>query len=78
MALDAATGKLLWQVPYSPAYVMLYAVNRGVGLANGKVFVATVDCRIIALDAGTGKSIMERAGLPRNRQQLLFDGRVHL
>jgi alcohol dehydrogenase (cytochrome c) len=62
MALDAATGKLLWQVPYNPAYVLLYAVNRGVGLADGKVFVATADCRIIALDAGTGKSIWNVQG----------------
>ena len=62
MALDAATGKLLWQVPYNPAYVLLYAVNRGVGLADGKVFVATADCRIIALDAGTGKSIWNMQG----------------
>jgi alcohol dehydrogenase (cytochrome c) len=41
---------------------LLYAVNRGVGLSNGKVFVATADCRIIALDAGTGKSIWNAQG----------------
>ena len=45
VALDAATGKLIWQAAYNPAYVLLFAVNRGVGLADGKVFIATQDCR---------------------------------
>jgi outer membrane protein assembly factor BamB len=31
LALDATTGKLLWQAPYNPADVPLLAVNRGVG-----------------------------------------------
>jgi alcohol dehydrogenase (cytochrome c) len=56
LALDAHNGKLRWQSPYNPQYVLLYAVNRGVGLADGKVFIATQDCRVIALDAVTGKS----------------------
>jgi glucose dehydrogenase len=41
LALDASAGKLRRQTPYKPKYVLLYAVNRGVGLAGGKVFVAT-------------------------------------
>jgi alcohol dehydrogenase (cytochrome c) len=55
IALNAADGKLLWQAPYNPKYVLLYAVNRGVGIGDGKVFIATQDCRVIALDARTGK-----------------------
>jgi alcohol dehydrogenase (cytochrome c) len=62
LALDARSGKLLWQAAYNPAYVLLYAVNRGVGLADGKVFIATQDCRVIALDAATGKSIWNVQG----------------
>ena len=54
LALDASTGKLRWQAAYNPQYVLLYAVNRGVGLSDGKVFIATQDCRLIALDAATG------------------------
>jgi alcohol dehydrogenase (cytochrome c) len=54
LALDASNGKLRWQTPYNPKYVLLYAVNRGVGLADGNVFIATQDCRVIALDATTG------------------------
>jgi alcohol dehydrogenase (cytochrome c) len=62
LALDAATGKLRWQAPYNPAYVLLYAVSRGVGLADGKVFVATQDCQIVALDAATGKKLWNVQG----------------
>ncbi len=62
LALDATTGKLLWQAPYNPAYVLLFAVNRGVGLADGKVFIATQDCRVLALDAATGKQIWNVQG----------------
>jgi alcohol dehydrogenase (cytochrome c) len=62
LALDASNGKLLWQAAYNPAYVMLFAVNRGVGLADGKVFIATQDCRVIALDAASGKSLWNVQG----------------
>ncbi len=62
LALDASNGKLRWQSPYNPKYVLLYAVNRGVGLADGKVFIATQDCRVIALDAATGKILWNVLG----------------
>lgn len=62
LALDASNGKLLWQTPYNPKYVLLYAVNRGVGLADGKVVIATQDCRVIAFEAATGKSLWNVQG----------------
>jgi alcohol dehydrogenase (cytochrome c) len=62
LALDAGTGKLIWQAAYNPAYVLLFAVSRGVGLADGKVFIATQDCRVIALDAATGNSLWNVQG----------------
>jgi alcohol dehydrogenase (cytochrome c) len=62
LALDAGTGKLLWQAPYNPAYVLLFAGSRGIGLVDGKVFIATQDCRVIALDAATGKSLWNVQG----------------
>jgi alcohol dehydrogenase (cytochrome c) len=64
LALDAATGELKWQFPYSPQYVLAFAVNRGVGLADGKIFLATQDCRVIALDATTGKQAWNVDGCP--------------
>ncbi|MBV8402549.1 MAG: PQQ-binding-like beta-propeller repeat protein [Acetobacteraceae bacterium] len=62
LALDAGSGKLRWQAPYNPAYVLLFAVSRGVGLADGKVIIATQDCRVVALDAATGKSMWNEQG----------------
>lgn len=61
VALDAKTGTLKWAFPYSPSYELQYAVNRGVGLADGKVFIVTADCRLIALDAATGKQVYDVA-----------------
>ena len=55
-AFDAATGRPLWsydpQVPREKLVdVCCDAVNRGVAVYNGKVFVGTLDGRVIALDA---------------------------
>ena len=59
-ALDAATGKELWR--YDPRPVAFYGekpccdlVNRGVAVWKGKVYVASTDGRLHALDAATGK-----------------------
>jgi quinohemoprotein ethanol dehydrogenase len=63
-ALDAATGKELWR--YDPKPTAFYGrnpccdlVNRGVAVWKGKVYVASSDGRLHALDAGTGKKIWE-------------------
>jgi quinohemoprotein ethanol dehydrogenase len=59
-ALNAATGKLLWSFdPQNNGQVARYAccdvVNRGVVVWQGRVYVASLDGRLIALDAGSGK-----------------------
>ena len=56
-ALDAKTGAKLWHYEYKPITKKLCCgpANRGVGLGYGKVFVATVDAHLVALDARTGK-----------------------
>ena len=61
-AFDAVTGKLKWQFdPEVPGKVAVNAccdvVNRGVAYWEGKVFVGTLDGRLIAIDAGTGKQV---------------------
>ena len=56
-ALDAATGRELWRysaVGTSEMRVCCGPNNRGVAVSNGRVFVATLDARVIALDAKTG------------------------
>jgi quinohemoprotein ethanol dehydrogenase len=59
-AFDAATGEQLWrydpQVPREWAVnVCCGVVNRGVAAWNGKIYVGTLDGRLIALDAATGE-----------------------
>lgn len=59
-ALDAKTGKELWQFdPKVPGgqgrYACCDVVNRGVALWKGAVYVGTLDGRLIKLDAKTGK-----------------------
>ena len=61
-AFDARTGKQLWSFdPEVPPQTLpkgcCDAVNRGVSVANGRVFLGTYDGRLIALDATTGKQI---------------------
>lgn len=62
MALDAATGRVLWQFdPQNDGAKAVHAccdvVNRGVAVWKGRVFVGTIDGRLIALDAATGKPV---------------------
>lgn len=59
-ANDALTGKLLWMYdPKVPREWAVHAccdvVNRGVALQDDKVFVGTLDGRLVSLDAATGK-----------------------
>jgi quinohemoprotein ethanol dehydrogenase len=61
-AIDAKTGRELWHFdPHVPGGFGVYAccdvVNRGVAVWKGKVFVGTIDGRLIALNATTGKLI---------------------
>jgi len=60
-AVDGATGKLLWKYDpqtwkVSPLKTLFnFAANRGVAYADGRIFVAALDGRLIALDSKSGK-----------------------
>ncbi|MDB5424919.1 MAG: glucose dehydrogenase [Phenylobacterium sp.] len=59
-AFDAATGKQLWAFDPKVAGAKGFdaccdVVNRGVAIWKGRVYVGTLDGRLIALDAATGK-----------------------
>ncbi|MEN9682893.1 MAG: hypothetical protein RLZZ427_644 [Pseudomonadota bacterium] len=63
-AFDAASGKALWA--FEPKVDMQVnrtvccdMANRGVAVANGKVFVAALDGVLYALDAKTGKPVWQ-------------------
>ena len=64
-AVDAASGKLIWKfdphVKLNMAINGSYSarVNAGVAVWDGKVFVGTGDCRLIAMDAAAGKQLWE-------------------
>ncbi|HZB27094.1 MAG TPA: PQQ-dependent dehydrogenase, methanol/ethanol family, partial [Gemmatimonadales bacterium] len=62
-ALDAASGKLLWQYQHStPLDLALCCgnINRGVAVAGGKVYLATLNAHLVALDARTGTKVWEQ------------------
>jgi quinohemoprotein ethanol dehydrogenase len=87
MAYDARTGKRLWTYdPKVPREYGRYAccepVSRGVALWKGKVIIATLDGRVIALDAKSGQPVWTQqafthdmpysiTGAPR-----VYDGKV--
>ena len=49
LAMDGKSGTLKWAYGYSPAYELQYPVNRGVGLSDGKLYIVTQDCRLVAI-----------------------------
>jgi quinohemoprotein ethanol dehydrogenase len=64
-AVDVRTGKRLWvfdpKVDRSAGYKgCCDVVNRGVAVWKGRVFVASYDGRLIALDAATGNMVWEK------------------
>jgi quinohemoprotein ethanol dehydrogenase len=64
-AIDARSGKGLWtfdpQVEHKDGYkACCDVVNRGVAFFDGKVFVATMDGRLVALEATSGKKLWEQ------------------
>jgi quinohemoprotein ethanol dehydrogenase len=62
-AVDAATGRQLWE--YDPRVVehagdrlrIMWDASRGIAIYGGHVYVATVDGRLIAVDARTGREV---------------------
>ena len=64
-AHDAKTGELIWR--HDPAVPRQWGwnaccdvVNRGPAVWQGKVFVGTIDGRLVALDAGSGEVVWEQ------------------
>ena len=59
LALEAATGKLLWRYvrPRPKDVFVLHDTNRGVALFGDKVYYAAAEAVLVALDARTGKEV---------------------
>ncbi len=64
-ALDARTGKILWE--YDPKSIehagdrlrIMWDSSRGLAYWKGKVIIATIDGRLVAIDAKTGNRVWE-------------------
>jgi quinohemoprotein ethanol dehydrogenase len=76
-ALDAVTGKLLWK--YDPEvsggygrYSCCDVVNRGVAVWNGRVYVASLDGYLHALDARTGRRLWRVNTLPAHSRHAYY------
>jgi alcohol dehydrogenase (cytochrome c) len=84
IALDAATGALLWRYkrPLPDDVVLLHGTSRGVALYRDKVFFAAGEAVLVALDARTGaevwtKKVAEnKSGYYMSLAPLVADGKV--
>jgi PQQ-dependent dehydrogenase (methanol/ethanol family) len=61
-ALDAASGEIKWSYfpkpdPAAEGVACCDVVSRGLAYDNGKIFLATLDMNLVALDAKTGKEL---------------------
>src|SRR5688500_13638033 len=60
LAVDAKTGRVFWLYRHTPstdARVCCGSNNRGVAILGDTLFLATLDARLIAIDAKTGKPL---------------------
>jgi quinohemoprotein ethanol dehydrogenase len=89
LALDASTGKLLWSFdPKVPGDWAVNAccdvVNRGVAFWQGKVYLGTLDGRLLALDAADGKLLWQSTVIDRAERATItgaprvINGRVYI
>ena len=84
-ALDAVTGKEFWHYKHKMGAITTFCCgpnNRGVAIEGGKVFMGTLDAKIIALDAKTGKLAWEteiadpEKGYSETMSPTVVDGKV--
>lgn len=81
-AVNAATGAPIWS--YDPKVPKAWdvnaccdVVNRGVALWHGKLYVGTLDGRLIALDAATGKPVWDQLTIdPKQRYTITGAPRI--
>lgn len=69
VALNARDGRVLWRYEHhrrKGSAMCCGPANRGVAMGYGKVFIGTVDARLIALDAKTGKVVWDIDAVSNN------------
>ncbi len=61
-ALNAATGEQIWHYKHKMGPITTYCCgpnNRGVAVSGDKVYMGTLDAKLVALDAKSGKVVWE-------------------
>ncbi len=84
-ALDAVTGKEFWHYKHKIGPITTFCCgpnNRGVAIEGGKLFMGTLDAKMVALDAKTGKLLWEteiadpEKGYSETMAPTVVDGKV--
>lgn len=84
-ALDAATGKEFWHYKHKMGPITTFCCgpnNRGVAVEGGKLFMGTLDAKLVALDAKSGKLLWEteiadpEKGYSETMAPTVVDGKV--
>ena len=78
-ALDGATGKVLWSyIPKLDEDLISRQThspyNRGIAIGDGRVYIGTVDGRLIAVDAKTGKPVWDTKLINSQKLTVGFTG----
>jgi alcohol dehydrogenase (cytochrome c) len=63
VALDAKTGRMFWQYQHTPAadaVLCCGAVNRGVAILGDTLFMGTLDAKLVAIDARSGRPVWKK------------------
>jgi alcohol dehydrogenase (cytochrome c) len=84
-AIDAATGEEFWHYKQKLGPIVTVCCgnnNRGVAIEGGKLFMGTIDAKLVALDAKTGKVLWEtqiadpEKGYSETMAPAVVDGKV--
>ena len=84
-AIDAATGEEFWHYKHKMGPITTFCCgpnNRGVAIAGDKLFMGTLDAKLVALDAKTGKLLWEtqiadpEKGYSETMAPAVVDGKV--
>jgi len=84
-ALDAASGKEFWHYKHKMGPVTTYCCgpnNRGVAILNDRLFMGTLDAKLVSLDAKTGRVLWQtqiadpEAGYSETMAPVAVNGKV--